>query len=340
MFLSNVFIVDSIPVDMPIIDVKHHTHLKDVLLVQGQVNVEILIGQENSEALLPLEVRKGKPGEPFATRTLFGWSLNGPANDTVNKRVTSHFISTLPPVKSSINDIWSLEHGNIFSEEVGMSAEDEQVLRLWENNCEMSDGHYVIPIPWREGKAFPNNLVSVVPQLNSLKRTLMNKGLYDRYNEEMEKLLAKGYAESVPDDQIVTDNKVWYLPHHPVVTDKKPGKLRVVFDCAAKYKGESLNDKAYQGPDLNNKLLHVLLRFRQGTKALMADIETMYNQVRVPEHDRDALRFVWYDEKGLVKHFRMTSHLFGGVWCASAATYALRRVTRDQEVTPVVHNTI
>ena len=65
-------------------------------------------------------------------------------------------------------------------------------------------------------------------------------------------------------------------PHHAVVSESKPGKVRIVFDCAAKLDGVSLNNQCLQGPDLNNKLLHVLLRFRQYQYAIMADIEAMY----------------------------------------------------------------
>ena len=139
-------------------------------------------------------------------------------------------------------------------------------------------------------------------------------------------MLTKGYAEEVPDDKIERKSKVWYLPHHAVITEKKPDKLRIVFDCASKYQGESLNDKCFQGPDLNNSLLNVLLRFRQHQYAIMSDIEAMYYQVRVPEDDRDALRFLWFDDDGSLIHYRMTCHVFGGVWCACAATYSLRHV--------------
>ena len=103
---------------------------------------------------------------------------------------------------------------------------------------------------------------------------------------------------------------------------------------------ENLNDRCLQGPDLVNKLIHVLLRFRLHQYAIQADVEAMYNQIRIPPCDRDALRFLWYHENKLV-HYRMTSHLFGGVWCSSSSTYALRRTVSDaKNVHPLVRDTI
>ena len=57
---------------------------------------------------------------------------------------------------------------------------------------------------------------------------------------------------------------------------KKPTKMCVVFDCSAKYKGESLNDLLLQGPDLTNQLIGVLCRFRQSAIAFMCDVESMF----------------------------------------------------------------
>ncbi len=59
----------------------------------------------------------------------------------------------------------------------------------------------------------------------------------------------------------------------------------------------------------------------------MANIEAMFHQVKVPEGDRDALRFLWWPDGKLDSApatFRMTVHLFGGVWSPSCASYALR----------------
>ena len=55
----------------------------------------------------------------------------------------------------------------------------------------------------------------------------------------------------------------------------------------------------------------MLLRFRLYQNAMTADIQAMYLQVRIPEQERDCLRFLWL-ENGEVKPYRMTSHLFGG----------------------------
>ena len=98
--------------------------------------------------------------------------------------------------------------------------------------------------------------------------------------------------------------------------------------------------KCLQGPDLNNKLLHVLLRFRQHECALMADIEAMYYQVQIPEKDRNALRFLRYDDGGNLVQYCMTCHIFGGVWCVSSSTYALRRILVDNTVDKTISDTI
>ena len=71
----------------------------------------------------------------------------------------------------------------------------------------------------------------------------------------MNDLLEQGYAVPVPEQDIHrSDDKVWYLPHHPVINPNKE-KIRIVFDCAAEYRGISLNSRVHQGPDLTNKLV-------------------------------------------------------------------------------------
>ena len=152
-------------------------------------------------------------------------------------------------------------------------------------------------------------------------RMVKDKQFGERYRENMQVYIDAGYAERAPDDTGV-EGMTWYIPHHAVFSAKKPGKLRIVFDCAAEYKGVSINKAVHRGPDLTNKLLGVLLRFREKPYVIVADVEAMYHQVRVPPEHRDVLRFLWYDGDEIVP-YRMCVHVFGGVWSASVANFAL-----------------
>lgn len=93
----------------------------------------------------------------------------------------------------------------------------------------------------------------------------------------MDGVIGKGDAEEVKNDGV--EGEKWYIPHHGVFHPRKPEKLRVVFDCSAKYNGTSLNDHLLSGPDLTNNLTGVLLQFRRHPVALMCDIEKMFSSV-------------------------------------------------------------
>jgi len=97
--------------------------------------------------------------------------------------------------------------------------------------------------------------------------------------EFMKVIIDSGYAEKAP--ETATDHEVNYIPHHGVFHPKKE-KIRVVFDCSAKFAGTSLNDHLLKGPDLINGLVGVLLRFRKEEVALICDIQKMFFQFFVP----------------------------------------------------------
>ncbi|XP_066910474.1 uncharacterized protein [Clytia hemisphaerica] len=90
--------------------------------------------------------------------------------------------------------------------------------------------------------------------------------------------------------------RTWYLPQYGVFNPNKPGKIRLVFDAAAKFQGTSLNDALYTGPDLLNNMLGVLMRFRTHHFAFSAYIEGMSKQVKVNQEDTQSLRFLWKED--------------------------------------------
>ena len=110
--------------------------------------------------------------------------------------------------------------------------------------------------------------------------------------------------------------------------------MRVVFDCAAKYHGESLNNEIPQGPDLTNSLVGVLLRFRQENIAMMADVEAMFHQVYMHPKDLNALKFLWFQNGDLSAEpheYQMMVHLFGDVWSPSCSNFALKKTAADHD---------
>ena len=319
-------------------DVARWPHLNGITFPQLRSNgIDILIGQDVPEALAPLEVRKGKRGDPYATRTILGWVLNGPIRQGGIEPATSMHTQSNSGIESHLKRLWQLDKMSSDDNEVeGLSITDRKVLDVWNQSVQLKNGHYALDIPFKtRPPGLPNNISMAQRRLQLLgKKLSKDKSLRQRYTAEIHKLLKQGYAEPVPKDDIDrTDGFLWYLPHHAVLNPKKPDKCRIVFDCAAKLNGLSLNDRVHQGPDLTNKLIGVLLKFRQEQVAFMADIEGMFHQVHVTPKDRDVLRFLWWadDEPGgsQLEMYRMTAHLFGGVWSPSCANFALQHTVSD-----------
>ena len=175
--------------------------------------------------------------------------------------------------------------------------------------------------PW-----LPNNKQTTEARLQSLKRKLKHdKNFHRKYREFMENLIQKGYARKMTEEEVVRrSQRTWYFPHHGVFHPQKQDKIRVVFDAASLHDGVSLNNQLLQSPDLTNNLLGILLRFREYPIALVADIEGMFNQVKVPSEDSDALRFLWWEASDLdrLSEFEMTTHIFGAQTHPVVQTFA------------------
>ncbi|XP_011672748.2 uncharacterized protein LOC100889831 [Strongylocentrotus purpuratus] len=317
-------------------DVDKLQHLTDVDFPSTtKLQVDLLIGQDYPELICPLEIRRGEPRDPYAVRTVLGWTLNGPVqSDGRRMAVTSHYISDEISLEDQCKLFWSLEGiETLHCDAKGMSVKDREVLKLWEDNVVMNGGHYQLPIPFKERPPpLCDNRWMAQQRLHSLRRRLLrDTAMHAKYTQGMADLVAKGYAEEVDETQ-PPNGTCWYLPHHPVINPKKPDKLRIVFDCAAKCLGVGLNDVVMQGPDLTNKLTGVLLRFRRAPIAIMADVEAMFHQVTVHPDERDVLRFLWWPD-GRVdedpKTNRMCVHLFGGTWSPSCCSFAMRQTAKD-----------
>ena len=153
------------------------------------------------------------------------------------------------------------------------------------------------------------------------------------YQQSIDRDVAKGFVKILDgSEEKSTFGKEWYLPHHTVLNPNKPGKARRVCNASSKYKEVFLNDKLLAGPDLLHGSIGTIFRFREGSIAPTADIESMFVQVQVPEQDRSCLRFLWRPRTNEpVQIYGYQRHVFGAKSSPTCANHALKRVGLDNE---------
>ena len=59
-----------------------------------------------------------------------------------------------------------------------------------------------------------------------------------KYCEVMDSYIRSEFALKLSENELAQESSThWYLPHHPVTSPTKPGKVRIVCDAAAEYEG-------------------------------------------------------------------------------------------------------
>ena len=323
----------------------HLSTIVDKIPLLQDCEVGLLIGYNCARAMAPRDVISGGNEEPYAVCTDLGWSIVGcssPCLDapSVARRCFRIAVKELPPVTPA-DAICVLESDFKDAKEDGKTVSQEDILfldKLKTGIRKNSQGHYEMPLPFKERPKLPDNRQLAVVRLNHLKRKLSRDERYkEQYIKFVEDVIEKGDAEEVHDGG--KEGEKWYVPHHGVYHAKKPDKLRVVFDCSAKYKGTSLNDHLLTGPDLMNNLNGVLLRFRLHSTALMCDVERMLHQFHVSKMDQDYLRFLWWrkgDLSAQPQEYRMKVHIFGAASSPGCANYGLKYLaTENRDLYPL-----
>ncbi|XP_030854473.1 uncharacterized protein LOC115929512 [Strongylocentrotus purpuratus] len=343
--LPEVYAREQIPVSEDDIpregDLVKWPYLQDIQLPTSDedVHVGLLIGSNIPRAMEPVEVINSEvPNGPFACKTALGWIVYGATKDQAKQHtIHSHRVKAKTNIDQQLESLFNQDFNErIINDKQEKSQEDLSFIKKVEKSIkQQDDGHFEIGLPMkREEVKLPNNRSQATQRAAHLKKRFERQPDFRQdYTEFVTKMQNKGYMERVPEHETKRDDgRVWYLPHHGVVHPQKK-KLRVVFDCSAEFGVFCLNRELLQGPDLTNTLFGVLTRFRQDKVALMADIEGMFSQVRVPKDDRDLLRFLWWEkgdiEQPLTDH-RMKVHVFGAVSSPSCANFALKRAAQEQ----------
>ena len=313
-------------------------------------DVALLIGTNCGEAM---RTRSFGSTAPFVHKTALGWALVGPScldrRPQVNRVLRTgaasqeceHFSAPLHEtfpnqIKLQINNSDPfIEKAD--DELLGPSKEDTEFHDIMENNVTTnSEGNFVLPLPFKRNAVLPDNKIAVYTRSkNTLNRILRDSDKADKCAKVMEKYIAGGHVEQVPDECIETSGMSCYLNVFPVAKkNADSSKIRLVFDSSAKFKGVSLNDCLIQGPDEMNRIVAVMLRFRHEEIAFTADIECMFHAFHVSPAHHDALRFFWWTDNvpsSNISIYRAKVHVFGNKSSPAVATWGLRHAATMSE---------
>ena len=116
--------------------------------------------------------------------------------------------------------------------------------------------------------------------LNNLIRNLNCSKSLEPYDKVLQDQIREGIVERVTESEKSVDiqksDKVYYLPHRPVICESaKSTKLRTVYDASAKAikSNVSVNECIETGPPLQNSLYDILARSRMKPIILHGDIQ-------------------------------------------------------------------
>ncbi|XP_063436812.1 uncharacterized protein LOC134718246 [Mytilus trossulus] len=337
-------------------------HIAEKLMPVQDCEFGLLIGYNCPRALIPREVIPSIDNGPYGQKTDLGWGIVGivdplqidncdsigfshrtlalevPNELSIKSGDSEHVYfsfgsSVKEIIPSEVARMMELDFSDRNVNKISYSYDDKRFISILDEGISVENGHYVMPLPFKD-KNPPNKNIAVT-RLNQLKGRLQRDKTYrTHYFTSMNDFIEKGYVEKVESSKQDNDGHVWYIPHHGVYHNQKPDKVRVVFDCSARYQGHSLNDHLLQGPDLTNKLIGVLCRFRKENIAVICDIEQMFLQFNVNKDHRDYLRFLWWKDDNLHEdpiEYRMNVHLFGAASSPGCANFGLKRVADDYE---------
>ena len=315
-------------------DLSSYSHFKGVstFVLPHNSSVDILIGLDNSQLMTVLEERVGEIDQPHAIMTPLGWIASGGNVRSDTHEVTARKVSVSPIFDDKDLKILELQETIRIlaadNETTQLSLSDLKAQRMVEDNIEVCENRYRIPVPLKEHAInLPNNFELAAKRLDFLrKRMTKNPDIADKVIQSMKELKQSGYIVPAGAERKRLLN---YLPYF-LTEQTKP---RVVYDGSATWSKQCVNDVIYSGPDELNVLSHVLARFRMGKYALMADLSKCFLQILLPEEQQDLFRILWYKEdditKGEIEEFKFTRHVWGVISSPYIACRAIRKVTEE-----------
>ncbi|CAK1600398.1 unnamed protein product [Parnassius mnemosyne] len=310
-------------------------HLEGLILADPSFNqpgrVDMLLGVEVYAQIMKNNIIKGPPGSPCAQETNLGWILFGTVRDnTVRDEilVMHHHVN----FDDMLQTLWEIDP------EVSkkLTKDEETYEQLYkEIYTRNEDGRYIVKLTFKNNnqKSLEGNTRDIAKTrlLQLERRFVKNPKLKEEYVKVMEEYLKLHHMEEVPQNDI--NKAAVYLPHHPVVKEtSEKTKIRIVFNALSPGANNvSLNDELLVGPQLQEDMRSLMMRWRLRIICFVADIEKMYRQILVKKEDADYQRILWRNNHmDSMKDYRLLRVTFGTASAPYLAVKTLQQVADDE----------
>ncbi|XP_062716224.1 uncharacterized protein LOC134291885 [Aedes albopictus] len=306
-----------------------------------KVSPKLLIGLDNLKLTVPLKIREGRWVEPIAAKSRIGWSIYGCATTLATTVVCGlHFggwTDQEQDLNKLVRDYISLDNTGVTHPTTHLeSKEDQRAKMLLQTTTRRIGNAFETGLLWKVDEVrFPNSYGMAYKRMCSLEKRLNKEStLYERVRQQVRDYESKQYAHKATYHELSTTgaDQCWYLPLGIVLNPKKPNKLRMIWDAAAKVDGVSLNSALLKGPDYLTSLPAVIGKFRLYQFALTGDIREMFHRFFIRPQDRQFQRFLFRDhpqEEPIT--YVMDVAIFGAACSPSSAQYIKNLNAKDYE---------
>ncbi|XP_039488815.1 uncharacterized protein LOC120450089 [Drosophila santomea] len=290
---------------------------------------KLLIGLDHGHLGLPLRTRRFSREGPYAAATDLGWVVFGPVSGQStmpSPRSCLLAVSVDDTMEQMVEDYFDVENFGVKPAPQVAASDDVRAQRILEDTTVKVGRRYQTGLLWKDDHVvLPQSYKMAYKRLVNVERKLKrNKPLAQEYDRIIKDYVLKGCARMLqPDEVAVRSDRLWYCPYFGVEDPNKPGKVRLVFDAAAKVGGTSLNSALDKGPQHYKPLPAVLFHFREGAVGVCGDIKEMFHLVLIRPEDRCSQLFLWRDgdDDRDPDVYEMDVMTFGAACSPSAAHY-------------------
>ncbi|XP_062541787.1 uncharacterized protein LOC134209767 [Armigeres subalbatus] len=259
----------------------------------------ILIGVNNASLTVPLQVREGRKDDPIAVKTRLGWCIFGGCGMKATHTLNCHTCecSSDRELHNALKEYFTIEDTGVKPLVQLDSEEDKRAKIIMKQTTIRVGERFETGLLWKyDHVELPDSYNMAVKRFECLERRMSrDPQLATNLSKQIDEYRQKGYAHRATPEELerADPKRVWYLPLGAVTNPRKPGKVRLIWDAAARVDGISLNSMLLKGPDQLTSLPAVVSRFRQFKVGISADIKEMFHQLLIREQDRHSQRFLY-----------------------------------------------